>query len=469
MERLFLQLIGKDIMSIFNKKVDLRRGYGENNINYTENILQDLIATAVQGLNDYTTKKLKTVLNSVQLTVSNAGKFTSEAEYNNALSVIDTLKEEVPRLDSVSSAIIDNYENTLNAHRKNFVADNQLTSMFNDVKNDLIGLNEFNSSSNLHEILKSLEQLTKEYRPNASANVLKMGDKLHDDVRDAIWVADNLRRVDFDQDTPEWELNNADYKVADELFKWGDFDGAKKYLLKGSKVEESKLWQSAGYQYRGNLNRLIAKQEEYTTMYDKSKGKNATGQDKDNAKALDENSIFRHARFLPRIGKQDLNQYNMDEAKDEINTKIRTIMYDSDNINFGKSEIWAKLQRAYSPEEGAKDKTGNPIKGGPESLYVAIKEEMKFSDKDRYADTEWINYAEMVNFLSENIQFVPDEPGWELSFGKKWNEPIEGSNKLGAEYFMELLKVGLDLEESQKKINSYESIDLGYAMYGNPY
>ena len=161
----------------------------------------------------------------------------------------------------------------------------------------------------------------------------------------------------------------------------------------------------------------------------------------------------------------------MDEAKDEINTKIRTIMYDSDNINFGKSEIWAKLQRAYSPEEGAKDKTGNPIKGGPESLYVAIKEEMKFSDKDRYADTEWINYAEMVNFLSENIQFVPDEPGdWDrVGWKPMWNEPIEGSNKLGAEYFMELLKVGLDLEESQKKINSYESIDLGYAMYGNPY
>jgi len=327
-------------MGFFKKKVDLARGYGKNNISYTENALQDLLSTAVKAMDNYSNKKLRNVLSSIELTVGNAGKFTSEGDYNNAMQVIDTLKGEVPHLDSVSSAIVQNYENTLNAHRNNFVADSELTNMFYNVKNDLTKLDEFNSSENLHEVLKSLEQLVAEYRPNASANVLKMGDKLHQDVRDAIWVADNLRRVDFDQDTPEWEFNDADYSTADQLFKWGDFDGAKKYLIKGSKVQEQKLWRSTGAQYRGNIDRFVAKQKEFLDMYNKYTGSRADDDDMNNAKALNENSIFRHIRFVPKFGKQELNPYNIDEAKTSIDEQITSIFLDKDNVDFG--DRWSK-------------------------------------------------------------------------------------------------------------------------------
>ena len=162
-------------MARYSKKTDLTQGFGRNQIDYTRNNLQDLLTAATKLVDNHFVKKEKLMMNGIEQVVTKAGNFTSEEQYQDAFKTLDSLSSQITFKDPTTNAMIDNFEDILSAHHQNFTADNALQDMFLDTKSKLIDLNQVESSEQLPEILASVEELLKQYRPNASGNVNKMG------------------------------------------------------------------------------------------------------------------------------------------------------------------------------------------------------------------------------------------------------------------------------------------------------
>ena len=453
-------------MARYSKKTDLTQGFGRNQIDYTRNNLQDLLTAATKLVDNHFVKKEKLMMNGIEQVVTKAGNFTSEEQYQDAFKTLDSLSSQMTFKDPTTNSMIDNFEDILSAHHQNFTADNALQDMFLDTKSKLIDLNQVESSEQLPEILASVEELLKQYRPNASSNVNKMGEKLHQDVLDAIYVADLLMRKDKNLDDPNWNMEGEGYNTSASLYLAGDFTGAKRAMVRGGKQEHQAVWRAAGDKYGQGLKKMINTQK---TFMDGMKTA-----DKDNKDEVEYNGMFRHVRYIPTVGAQNLNQYNLADAEQNVYSILHTVMNEQ-TMNQGKgfknSDVLfhQKLYEYFAPSEGMVDGEGNLIIGGGVSMYEFIKSAMVTPDMGgayTKEDIEWINREDMINFLADNIQFVPDKVG-RGDFGLPgWDEPFDGINKLGAEYFLDMIQLNLDIYQSKQNIDKLDVAMLGDRVFG---
>jgi hypothetical protein len=440
-------------------KVDLTGGYARQHIDHTQNTLNDTFEALAKLMDVKLAKDEKLLLNSIESLTNKSAKFNSEEDFQEAYSVLEQLQSSITFPNAVTNSFLDIYTGTLDSNHEVFTADSTLKNMYYDVSDQLRGLKNQEQSSQLPALLSSVEQLTREYRDSANKSVVSQAEKLHQDILDAIWVADNLNRIDIENggaDDPRWNIGitNEYYSASADLYRAGDFKGAKRELVKGGKYGIRKFWEDAGAGHRGSLDTFmytqnLAKKEirDMDMGYKDAGGSKITSTDRKNIK---EKSIFRHRGYVPKFGKHKMTQDNLHAESNNWTDFLRTIINDDGRyIKFGEEDSpGRKIKDAFYP-----DLASGGILAGPEGVKAAIIKEMIKADEEtygkdspdrRYPTVDYIGRDDMIDYLAANIHFTPDH---DSEFGALlewpgWNETWDGINRLGAEFFLDVINTG---------------------------
>ena len=221
---------------------------------YTENSLRRMINGLDQLSNKVVAENEKAILDSINVLVRDAGNFDSQEDFDNVWKVLDDLDNNWIYNNQVVKSNVNAYKTALKSTENNFVANTTITDAVKDTRQKLANLNQ-ETSKDLPAILDALNLFTESHLTHANSSVLKLLEDEKDEIRDAIWSADRLNRMDMDSNDPGYNLaeDRNNYKTGLDFFLNGDHKEARKYLNREITLDERTLFQNAGTSHRGKI------------------------------------------------------------------------------------------------------------------------------------------------------------------------------------------------------------------------
>ena len=413
----------------------------------------DKMLTALDNIsNRFVAENEKAVLDSLQVLTTDAQNFTDQSQFENLKRSIEDIESNWLYSSPVTQSNVDAYKKALNSIERNFQANNAIMEGVEATRKALSGLNQ-ETSKDLPEILASLDKFTESHIKFADKHVQRQLELEKDEIRDAIWVADRLNRMDISEDDIGYGITegNIDSETGLAYFLNGDHKEARKYLNRGIKIDERDLFKTAGKEHQDQINTAVATLKRVKGMYKTldNQGVEDSNRLKD-LKNMKSKGIFAHVPYIPKSGAFKLNTNNIATNLEKWDNLIANIMND-------KTIKWnPELYDAYHGKEGSSLKG---VDGLYNKLEQLVSDDLGYSTVNKDGEKSWdssmIAPVDIVEYLNQNVQWMEDKSG--LMDWPGYTEPLTGANFTGAELFMNLINVRRGLDNSINLINDYRS------------
>ena len=420
---------------------------------YTENSLRRMINGLDQLSNKVVAENEKAILDSINVLVRDSGNFDSQEDFDNVWKVLDDLDNNWIYNNQVVKSNVNAYKTALKSTENNFVANTTITDAVKGTRTKLEKLNQ-ETSKDLPAILDALNLFTESHLTHANSSVLKLLEDEKDEIRDAIWVADRLNRMDIDSNDPGYNLSedHNNYKTGLDFFLNGDHKEARKYLNREITLDERTLFQNAGTSHRGKIEIAVNTLRGAISTFDKAYN-TAVGQNNDDVMEMITNirskGLFSHMQYIPKTGAFKINQNNLDTRLGEWDTVITKIMNDN-SIKWNGSE-GKQLKAAF---KGAPNSKLIGIQGIYDKLEELVAYDLRIVQKDGTYDSRMIPPADLIQKLNETIDWTPQK--WSSIWPwAEMEEEITGINFTASQLFMDILNVHRDLNLHKTNIAKF--------------
>ena len=362
-------------------------------------------------------KDEKLILNVVDSLARNASGFTNQDQFDLAFQTLNEAKDSTS--GGVADSLLSNYEATLMKQNNTFTADSAIKDAYIQTKEKLSKLTGEDHTTTTAGIIKILDEISENYRADASAQALKMLDSLNQDVRDAIDLSHLLDNSDKNPLDNTWDVMELGigYNQVKELMLSGEYSKARTKANSIQLKDSDNLMDEIGTFYHDSVKHLRAHA---------GKLKNVDGVDLQYGGAKVINYIPQTA-----VGAQKMYPQKLNDLITETGNVFKRYFSNAD-IDWGDSDKGQDLKDAFD----GKGKYANTMGGWHEfmdQLNAHIIHDHGSISNEREIDPQM--YEEWLN---ENVDFMPNkrlrnDPGGVFSGGKG------DDNKLATRIFVEYM------------------------------